>query len=534
MRHPSRPQYGAVASPHPTATAAGVEMLRAGGNAIDAAIATAFALTVVTPASSGPAGYGGCMLVYLADRHDVVAIDFNGRAPMAAYPDMFTVTDTGPEHIRVANRENEHGGRAVDAPGNVAGLTLAQERFGALPLETVMQPAIRAARDGYTLDVWTVKNIQDTLIPNANRFKATYELFLVDGRLARPGDVIRNSDLAETLTAIARDGATAFYRGDIAQAIVDTVQADGGLLTLEDLAAYQPSVTAPLSVHYRDREVYTVPPAAGGLSLLQQLRVLEGFDVAGVGQGADLFHLLIEVCKVCWRERLTRFGDPNHIDLNPAGELGEQRISALQAEVAEGLRAPRPGRVIAPDPLFGTVHLCASDAQGNVVSLTHTHGGAFGALLLAPGTGLILSHGLSRFDPRPGWPNSIAPGKAPLNNMAPLIILNDGRPELAIGGAGGRTILSNVFQAVVRCLDLGETVEAALAAPRFHVETAEPVHIETGAEELAEALQGLGHRVTMRPPFGGLQAIQFGRRPGGVAAAADPRRHGSVEYIENV
>jgi gamma-glutamyltranspeptidase/glutathione hydrolase len=290
-------------------------------------------------------------------------------------------------------------------------------------------------------------------------------------------------------------------------------------------------VSAPLSASYRDYEVYTVPPAAGGLTLLQQLRALEGFDVASVGQGVDLLHLLIEVCKVCWRERLTRLGDPRHVAIDLAEELSETRIAALRGKVAEGLRAPLPGLVIAPDPLFGTIHLCASDAQGNVVSLTHTHGGAFGSLLLAPGTGLILSHGLSRFDPRPGWPNSIAPGKAPLNNMAPLIVLKDGQPELAIGGAGGRTILSNVFQAVVRCLDLGETVEAALAAPRFHVETAEPVHIETGAEGLAEALQGLGHRVTMRPPFGGLQAIQFDRGPGGVTAAADPRRHGSVEYV---
>jgi gamma-glutamyltranspeptidase/glutathione hydrolase len=281
-------------------------------------------------------------------------------------------------------------------------------------------------------------------------------------------------------------------------------------------------------VSYRGYDVYTPPLPNGGLTLLQMLRLLEGMDPTGGATNTGLAHLLAEVSKACWQERLTKYGDPDHTTVDPTHELDEPLVSRLRERVDDGLARPRPGKLISPDPLLvGTVHLCAADAAGNVVSLTETHGGNFGSLVSVPGTGLVLGHGMGRFDPRPGRPNSIAPWKRPLHNMSPLLLVRDGRPTLALGGAGGRTIINNLCQVLVRLLDIGESLEDAIAAVRVHVETAEPVQVEAGGEAIAAGLERLGHSTKIRPRFGALQAIRFG--PGGaMSGVADPRRGGTV------
>lgn len=525
----TRVTRGMVAAPHPTASQAGLEMLTAGGTAVDAAVAAAFALCVVTPASTGIAGFGGCMVAFLADRGGVVAVDFTSIAPQAARKDMYPVKEDGTGGFSVPGSVNAWGALAVDAPGMVAGLTHVQQQYGTLPLGTVLKPAIVAAAEGFSVDAWTAQKITETIVPNAQRFPDTVRLFSLDGRPPHPGEVLANRELAAVLERIGRHGADAFYRGDVARAIVETIQRAGGLLTMDDLAGYTVSDHTPAYVRYRGGMAYTPHLPTGGLTVLQMLRVIEGFEVSGLTDDAALAHLLVEVAKVCWRERLTRYGDPRHVPVDVDQELDDPLVERLRAEVAVGLASPGPGVVIAPDPLLvGTVHMCAADVRGNLVSMTHSHGGSFGSLLSVPGTGILLSHGMSRFDPRPGRANSIAPRKRPMHNMSPMLLLKNGRPLLAIGAAGGRTIQNNLCHAIARVVDLGASLETAITAPRFHIETAEPVHVEDGADALAAGLVDRGHRVNRRAPFGAMQAIQLDPHTGEMTGVADPRRAGTT------
>jgi len=519
-----------VATRHPAASRAGLEALRAGGTAVDAAVAAAFTLGVVAPSSTGVAGYGGCALVHLAAEGRTIAVDFNCRAPAAAREDMFPVSDDGAGTVTVAGQLNGVGGLGVAVPGIVAGLTYIQERFGTLPLPTVLQPAITAAREGFAVDNVTALMARTMLLPHADRYPDALRLFSIHGRLPEPGDTLTNPDLASTLERIGRDGPAVFYRGDLAGAIVEAVQRAGGILTRGDLASYQPTEAAPVRTDYQSATVLTPGLPAAGLTILQLLRVLEELGCEDRPGDADLAHRLIEVAKVCWRERLTRYGDPDVVPQDPDAELGGTRVRALRDRAAAGVASPDPGVIIAPDPLTGTAHLCAADRRGNVVSLTHTHGGSFGSLVSVPGTGLVLGHGMSRFEPRAGWPNSIGPGKRPLFNMAPLVVLREERPILAIGAAGGRTILSNLAHALARVLGRQETIDRAVAGVRFHVETAEPVQVERAGGALADALVRLGHRVEMRERFGSMQAIAVGAEPGRLAGVADPGLAGTVAW----
>lgn len=519
---------GIVATPHPLTADAGLEILEAGGSAIDAAVAAAFTHTVVTPQSCGVAGYAGALVFYLADRDQVLAIDYNSRAPAAAREDLFPVEQDAQGGVWVPGSVNTHGALAVDVPGTVAGLVLAQERFGTLPLSRVLQPAIRTAKEGFPVNASLAAYFAETLTPRSREFPEAYRLYSIDGRPPSEGEILRSPELAETLERIAEGGASAFYEGELARRIVDTVKSQGGILTLEDLAAYRARIAEPIHTGYRGYEIYTPPLGAGGLSVLQALKVLEGFDVAGTGGGAPLLHLLSEVAKVIFRERLTKYGDPGAIRFHQEDELSGELIRKLRSEVDAGLKHPGRGSNIAPYPAGGTVHLATADKQGNVVSLTTTHGEAFGSLLAVPGTGIVLSHGLSRFDPRPGWPNSVGPSKQPLHNMSPVLALKNGHPALALGAAGGRTIVNTIYTVLAQVIDLGSSLQEALAAPRFHVETIEPVWVEKRGEELAATLTALGHEVTIKPAIGILQGIEFNHETGLVQGATDPRGSGKV------
>jgi gamma-glutamyltranspeptidase/glutathione hydrolase len=521
-----------VAAPNPTSAEAGLEMLRAGGNAFDAMVAAAFALCVVTPASTGIGGYGGGLVAHAVNRRAVVAVDFTSAAPAAARADMFPVEEDGAGGFTVPGAVNAFGARSIGVPGVVAGLAYTLERYGTLPLTTVLRPSIAAALDGFPIDRWTVAKTQEMIGPHAADYPETFKLYAIDGRLPRDGETMTNRELGRTLERIARDGPDVFYRGDIARAIVDVVARGGGTLTLDDLAGFRVDEHQPLRCRYRALTVCTPHLPTGGLTVLQMLRVLEGFDVASARDDADLVHLLVETGKVCWRDRLMKYGDPRAVRVDAEAELSDAHTATLRRRAEAGLAAPGPGEIIAPDPLLvGTVHLSTADRFGNVVSLTHSHGGSFGSLLTVPGTGILLSHGLSRFDPRPGRANSIGPRKRPMHNMSPLLVLDGDRPSLALGGAGGRTILSNVCHVLVRAVDRGEPLDAALTARRFHIETAEPVTVEEGGETMAEGLKRLGHRVEIRPPFGSLQAIGIGAEPDLMTGVADPRRAGTIRWM---
>ncbi|MFC1712652.1 gamma-glutamyltransferase family protein [Candidatus Poribacteria bacterium] len=511
---------------------AGLEILKAGGNAFDAIVAAAFTEAVVGLSNNGIGGYGGCLVGYSIAENGVVAVDYNSRAPGKASEDMFPieyaedgVSYTVPGHIHA------HGALSVGVPGVVGGLTLAQERFGVLDLPKVMEPAIQIAQDGVLIGdgmANTIANREDTF---KNDFPDTARLLMPNGQPPKAGERLRFPELADTLTQIAADGADAFYRGETADKIVACLKRQGGIMEKEDLANYEARAVKSLEISYRDYRLYTPPLCSGGLTTFQMLRVLDGFDLSGMQPGdPELYHLFIEVMKVCWRERLTKLGDPDFVSIDQEAELDDQRIEVLRERVRTGLQNPEPGELIAPEPLGCTIHICAADASGNIVSLTQTHGGGFGSLVAVPDAGFILGHGVGRFDPRPGWANSVGPGKQPLHNMCPTLILKDGRPFASIGTVGGRTIVNCVMQFAVLLTDFGCSIDEALAAPRINCQTVEPLQIEKRAGENAlERVRELGHEVNESLRIGGpAHGIVTGNTAGEYHGATDPRGGGKV------
>lgn len=510
--------YGTVAGPHPRTAKAGLDMLLAGGNAVDAAVAAAFAEGVVEPSHNGIAGYGGCVLIYRKKTQDVVAIDYNTAAPAAASADMFTIEEADvPAGYRVPGRVNVHGPLSIGVPGVVAGLCLALEEFGTMSLADVLRPAIHSARYGYAPNSANRGGIAGNAERWKQEFPETARVFLKNGKPPQKGETLTNPELAQTLEAVAEGGAPAFYEGKIAETIANHIQELGGCLTAEDMKNYRPFIAAPYEIFYRGYSVYTAPLGAGGLTTLQMLRLIEEYDMAAMSV-AERFHLFAEAMKVCWPERLRRFGDPSFVEINISEELSDSFTAVLCEKLKAGLASPQPGEVIYHEPMNCTSHISTADAEGNMVSLTQTHGGGFGSMVTVPGTGLLFGHGVGRFDPRPGLANSIGPGKRPLHNMGPFLALRDGLPFATYGIPGGRTIPNNQLNISVNLMDLQVPIQQALDAPRIHTDGAEPIQVESRAGEATlKALRQLGHEVTESGGIGG---------PGhGIVLWADGKHH---------
>lgn len=529
---PRRRKLGTVAGPHPKTAAAGMAMLKAGGNAVDAAVATAFTEGVVKLLHNGVAGYGGCMLIYLAAKRKVVSIDFNSAAPAAASERMFRIEKTRSRAgYRMPGRANVHGPLSVGVPGVVAGLCLALRRFGTVELAEAMAPAIGAARHGFVPNKVTRAGYAGEAKRWHRQFPETAGVFLdSNGRPPRAGHRTTNPDLARALEMIAAEGPEVFYRGALGRTIADHVQELGGCLTLGDLRSYRARVESPCQASYRDCQVFTPPVGAGGLTTLQMLRMIEDEDVAGMSV-IERLHLCIEAMKVCWPERLRRYGDADYVDLDAAAELSAEQIARLRGRLRRGLRAPRPGKIAAPERISCTSHISTADRAGNMVSLTQTHGGGFGSMVTLPGTGLLLGHGVGRFDPRPGWANSIAPGKRPLHNMSPIIVTRDGRPFASYGIPGGRTIVNNQLSFSLALIDLDKSPQQVLRTTRIHCEGAEPVSIERRAgKRVVAGLRKLGHKMALQSAIGGPgHAIVLEEDAAIQSGATDPRYEGKVE-----
>jgi len=478
-----------VVTPDRLAAEAGAAMLCQGGNAFDAAVAAGFMEAVVSPANCGIGGYGASGVGYLAREGKVVALDANAVAPRAATPRMFPVMPTrDPNAYRLVDKRHKQGPLSVAVPGVLGGLLTLLERWGTLGRKTVMAPAVRQAREGVTL---TPGQALSWLT-----FKAEAEGRPAPARADVP-KVVPMAELADTLEAIAAEGADAFYSGRIGRAIADHIQERGGILTRDDMAAYRALVVEPVTCVVRGHTLATPPPGAGGLTSLQMVALfdrLERAGKAGPSGSAGAYEALLEIAKVVWEERLTKLADVSAMTDPPQTLLEDAHLDKLLSFVHEGLARPGPGHLVAPDPLRGTVHLAAADAQGNVVAWTQTHGGGFGSGVMVPGTGVVLGHGMCRFEPRPGWANSIAPGKRPLHNMSPVLVIEGGQAVLAAGAAGGRTIVNNSAALVIGRLIQKLGPREAVAAPRLQCETIEPAVVETaaGAECLA-ALRARGH-----------------------------------------
>jgi gamma-glutamyltranspeptidase / glutathione hydrolase len=528
-------RLGMVVGPHPLTAEAGLEMLQAGGNAFDAAVAAAFTEAVVEPSHNGIGGYGGAAVCFHAAERRVVCVDYNTEAPAAARPDMFT-TEPSPDGVyRVSGTVHAHGPMSVGVPGIVAGLEEIHRSWGALPhpesIPQLLGPAIRAARDGWECNRITHNCLRENAEGIRAGFPETATLLTLTEGLPQAGERLSNPQLARTLERLASAGLRDFYTGEIAGRIVDCLQERGGILTREDLAAYRARHVETTSMAYRGRVLHTPPVGCGGITTFQILRVLEGFDLSDRLPGtAAFYHLFAAVIKACWRRRLVDLGDPAFTGVPEAGQLDPALISDLRQEARAELEAPRPGTPIAPDPYYSTSHICAADAAGNVVSLTQTHGAAFGSWVSVPETGLILGHGMARFEPRPGWSNSIAPGKRPLHNMAPMLVLQEGSPVAAYGTPGGRTIVNNQAYFTLGLFAFGLDLGTTLAAPRLHCEEAEPLKLEERAgEAVFEELRAMGHQVRAVERNGGpAHGILIGGHPTELHGATDPRGDGKV------
>lgn len=490
----------------PDAARVGEEVLSAGGNAVDAIVAAALVAAAVSIHNCGLGGYGGHAVIATPEGV-VTAIDFNTAAPAAAREDMYPLDERG----AVKGAVNTYGWLAAGVPGIPAGLELALKRFGSRPLAELLQPAIRAAREGFPLaagQVTAIRNLQARI----QQCPAAARLLLPDGAPPVAGAVHRNPDLADLLRTFADRGSfDSFYRGDVAARIAEAFAKDGGLITAADLAAYRAREVEPLRFEWGQHSVRTAPLTAGGASVLEALGILKALEWDRMPPGEPkTLHARVEAVRIAWGDRLSRFGDPEQARVPLERLLSAEYAARQAARVREALANKKalPGGTDGL-PGDGTVNLSAVDERGMLAALTLTHGAAFGALATVEGLGLVLGHGMSRFDPHPGRPNSPGPGKRPLNNMCPTVVLRDGKPVLAIGGAGGRRIPNSIYDVLARYLAQGLSLEAALTAPRIHTEGDLNLVLDARTpEEHVTYLQEAGYTVR-RGGGANISAVEF-------------------------
>ena len=489
LGHPRRKVGKGVVSGHLQGAAAGQRIMEDGGNAVDGIVAAALVAGVVDIGACGPGGYGGHMTIAMVNR-PVRVIDFNSTAPAAARHDMF---DTAPDGS-VPGRVNEFGWLAAGVPGTLGGMQLANDLFGTRSMGDLLAPAIGLARGGFPLPEGTARGVRSSL-EILRRDAGSAELLLVDGKPPSQGAIFRNPDLATMLESLADAGSLdGFYRGEIGRIIAGAFQDNGGLVTFDDMAAYQAQEVDPLVFEWMGQTVYTAPLTAGGATIVEALSILRALDSSGGSLGSPRARL--ESLRVAWKDRLDLFGDPEHSDVPLARLLSAPYAGEMAGRVAAALDG---GRALPIETLSreqdGTISLSAADDEGNIAAVTLTHGGGFGSRVTVPGLGLILGHGVSRFDPRPGHPNSPGPGKRPLHNMCPTIVARDGRPWLALGGRGGRRIPNAVFDVLAAVLT-GKTVDEAMAAPRMNTDGNMRVTLEESWPEAdVDAIRQMGYEV---------------------------------------
>ena len=526
-------ERGMVVTAQHEASDAGLRILQAGGNAVDAAVAVGYALAVVDPCC-GNIGGGGFMLIHRADGRDTF-VNFRETAPRAARPDMFLDAAGNPVRNRSLN-----GYLAVGVPGTVMGLDRALIEYGRLGRAQVIAPAIALARDGFVLSHADAA-ILDARADRLAADPAAARIFLRPvGSHYRPGDRLVQPDLAATLALIAEQGPDAFYRGPIAHAVAAASATQGGILTAEDVAAYTVTEAAPVGCAYRGYTILSAPPpSAGGTILCEMLNVLSGWDLAVSGFGsAPTVHRMAETMRHAYVDRNSVLGDPAFVT-NPLERLlSSEHAAAIRVAIdpdkATSSASLGPG--VAPHEKPETTHYSVADGEGNAVAVTYTLNGDFGAAVVAPGTGFLLNNEMDDFAAKPGTPNlfgliqgeanAIAPGKRPLSSMTPTIVEQDGRPVLVLGSPGGPRITTAVLETLTNIVDFGLAPDQAIAAPRFHHQwLPDTLYYERGGLPPATlaALAERGHRLVEQPVWGAVELIAIGpgRRLVGVN---DPRR----------
>jgi gamma-glutamyltranspeptidase / glutathione hydrolase len=508
----------AVVSVDPIASKVGLEILKQGGNAVDAAVAVGFALAVTHPAA-GNLGGGGYMMIYLAEKAgQAAAIDYREKAPAASTPKMFLDSRDEVDPVK-----SGVGHLVVGVPGTVRGLWEASKRFGKLDWKAVVEPALRLARDGFVVDEVLSKSLksQEIMMEQYPEFGRVYRK--ADKSFYEAGETMKLPDLARTLLAIDINGADGFYKGEVAKKLVDGLQAGGGIITLDDLAHYDAQVRVPVRGTYRGYELIGMPPSSsGGVTLIQMLNLLEGFDLSAMPRrDVKTIQLLTETMRVGYYNRAKYLGDTDFVQVDLARLTSKEFVKPFQNKIH--LEHATSSKELGADIITrgegsNTTHFSVVDAKGNAVSNTYTLESLYGSRVIAPGTGFLLNNEMHDFNMNPGvtdtkgligtTPNLIQPGKRMLSSMTPVIVLKDGKPFLVTGSPGGRTIINTVLQVIVNVIDFHMDMQAAVDEPRIHHQwMPDMIQAERPLEGLVPSLQAIGNEVRVQNSQGDAHSI---------------------------
>jgi len=528
---------GMAATPHEAATNAAVEILDAGGNAVDAAVAAAFALSVVEQYHSGLGG-GEFALIYIASEDIIAALDARECAPAGATRDMYINPSTG----EASSKKSWRGGLAVGVPGSVAGRVALIEKYGNLPLSKVIQPAQKLAEDGFLVDrilASRIKSKQDILSED----KAAGRVFLKDGKPLKRSEKLRQPQLAKTLSNIARDAGESFYHGKMAENIVAACQNKGGILTVEDLAAYKFHWRKPISFKYRGYEIHAMPPpSSGGVCLAEILNILEGFPMDSLEQGgADVCHLLASAFEAAFADRSAWLGDPDFNPVPTGGLTSKKHAENLREKIDPHYRKPveKPWNPWMTD-VGNTSHISVIDSEGNMCAITTSVNTAFGSLVFVPELGFFLNSTMddfttsavepNKYDLTGGNINFIESGKRPLSSMSPTLIFKEEEPYMCIGSVGGPRIITSVAQIIVNVIDFKMDIQAAIDAPRIHMQwKPDKLYLEDEfSPEVIEALRAKGWNVYRNSHWSLSQGVLFDREKGDFYGASDARGVGTA------
>jgi gamma-glutamyltranspeptidase/glutathione hydrolase len=531
--HPVWAEHGMVVSEEALASRIGVDILRRGGNAVDAAVAVGFALAVTLP-RAGNLGGGGFMLVQRAGG-ETVAIDYRETAPAAAFRDMYLDASGNPD-----SKLSQFHGLAVGVPGTVAGLALALERYGSMKLADVVAPALALAENGITVTPDLADSLRGT-VKRLAQWPSTAKIFLKpDGSTWGPGETLKQPDLAASLRLIAERGPAGFYRGPTAERIAAEVQRAGGNMTVEDLAAYEAKIREPVRGSYRGYDILSMPPpSSGGIHIIQILNLLEPFPIGWLGHNsAETIHLMAEAMKLAYADRSEYLGDPDFVEVPVKGLISKGYADSLRPKINRWRATPagsiKPG---SPGPYESgqTTHYSVVDKDGNAVATTYTLNFSYGTGLVADGTGILLNNELDDFSAKPGVPNAyglvggdanaVGPTKRPLSSMSPTIVLKDGDLYLVTGSPGGSRIITTVLQIVMNMIDHGMGVAEASQATRIHHQwLPDELRVEEGlSPDTLTLLAAKGQNVVLGATSGSTNSIAIG--PDGYRlGSADPRR----------
>ncbi|WP_096952823.1 gamma-glutamyltransferase [Escherichia coli] len=529
--HPVRAKQGMVASVDATATQVGVDILKEGGNAVDAAVAVGYALAVTHPLA-GNLGGGGFMLIR-SKNGNTTAIDFREMAPAKATRDMFLDDQGNPD-----SKKSLTSHLASGTPGTVAGFSLALDKYGTMPLNKVVQPAFKLARDGFIVNDALADNLKtygSEVLPNHENSKA---IFWKEGEPLKKGDTLVQANLAKSLEMIAENGPDEFYKGTIAEQIAQEMQKNGGLITKEDLAAYKAVERTPISGDYRGYQVYSMPPpSSGGIHIVQILNILENFDMKKYGFGSADAKIMAEAEKYAYADRSEYLGDPDFVKVPWQALTNKAYAKSIADQIDINKAKPsseiRPGK-LAPYESNQTTHYSVVDKDGNAVAVTYTLNTTFGTGIVAGESGILLNNQMDDFSAKPGVPNvyglvggdanAVGPNKRPLSSMSPTIVVKDGKTWLVTGSPGGSRIINTVLQMVVNSIDYGLNVAEATNAPRFHHQwLPDELRVEKGfSPDTLKLLEAKGQKVALKEAMGSTQSIMVGP-DGELYGASDPR-----------